>query len=241
MERQAGKLGREKARHLLGTRYGDYVKSGMPVPPEAFDYAKNVSSYPMALNDAISDCTIAGAVHFLQLCYAEVGETFTYPGDEAVKAQFESLGGTDQTGLVVADVLQSWRNSGMFGNKLTAFVEIDPQDTKTLTQACYAFGGIYTGVHMPANAITQFNDHLPWSVDPNNDGLVGGHCIIVSGMGPDGINAITWGNEVLIKWDWWAKYAEETWVLIPEVYVEANHGPIYSIDVVGLEKDLAAL
>ena len=135
-----------------------YVKNYIPLPPRAFDYSNRVADYPMALNDTLGDCTIAGIIHMLQLAYAEVGETFDYPGDKAVREAYMALTGGQDTGLVEHDVLQTWMKKGLFNNKITAYIPINIKNRKEMAFALYSFGSLYLGANMPYNAEEQFEN-----------------------------------------------------------------------------------
>ena len=44
-----------------------------------------------------------------------------------------------------------------------------------------------------------------------------------------------------MTWEWWEHYGSEAWVVIPEIFVEADHGPVWDIDILTLQKDLESL
>ena len=48
-------------------RLGAYLTSRLPAPPAAVDWGKNVSSWPMYLNDKYGDCTCAAVGHMLKI------------------------------------------------------------------------------------------------------------------------------------------------------------------------------
>lgn len=241
MFREAGKRGKLDAKPLMTGHLSQYMKSSLPVPPKSFDYAHRVNEFPMALNDTYGDCTIAGVVHMLQLLYAEIGETFVYPGDEAVKETYFQLSGGADNGLVEQDVLQAWMTKGLFGTQIVAYAPIKITNQRELAAACYAFGAIYLGVQMPDAAEQQFENGQPWHLTGNDAPPTGGHCIVASGANSFGVDMITWGAEDSFTWDWWKKYGSEAWVVIPEAFVEINHGPVSTIDIMTLRKDLQSL
>jgi hypothetical protein len=240
-DRTAGKRGRLPSQKLdMGTLH-DYMRSNIPTPPTAVDYSPRVKSYPMALNDEYGDCTIAGAIHMLQLQYAEVGEDFKYPGDEAVKEEYFKLTGGADGGLVEASVLQTWMSQGIFGNKISAFSPVNIKNRQEMTAAIYLFGSVYLGVNLPGNAEEQFENHKPWTVSVPQEAPVGGHCVIATGYNNLGIDLITWGAVQSATWEWWEAYGEEAWVVIPEVFTEIDHGPVWAIDIIALQEDIKNL
>ena len=99
-QRNAGKRGKQAAEKLQMGTLAHYLNGPLLKAPRSFDYSNRVPEYPMALNDTYGDCTIAGIIHMLQLAYSEIGETFEYLGDEAVKEEYFKLSGGADTGLV---------------------------------------------------------------------------------------------------------------------------------------------
>jgi hypothetical protein len=242
MKRAAGLRGKAPAEHLDMGTLNDYIRVNLPKPPASFDYSNKVADYPMALNDTYGDCTIAGVIHMLQLIYAEIGETFEYPGDEAIKEKYFKLSGGADTGLVERQVLQTWMTEGFFGNKISAYAPVNIKNRTEMATAIYLFGSVYLGVEMPANAEQQFENHEPWhlvSEDPQQP--VGGHCVVATGCNRFGLDIITWGATESMTWGWWEEYGSEAWVVIPEIFTEIDHGPVWSINILALQQDLKNL
>ena len=240
-QRIAGKMGKLPAQMLAMGTLNEYMRVNIPTPPPTFDYSSKVKNYPMALNDTYGDCTIAGIVHMLQLIYAEVGETFEYPGDEAVKEIYFKLSGGSDSGLVEHSVLQAWMTTGLFNNKISAYAPVNIKNQTEMKAAIYLFDSVYLGVEMPKNAITQFENHQPWHIDGKPEQPSGGHCVIATGYNRLGMDIITWGSTESMTWEWWENYGSEAWVVIPEIFVEADHGPVWSIDILKLQQDLKNL
>jgi hypothetical protein len=241
MLRVAGKRGKQAAEQVAMGTLNSYAKPHFPMPPKSFDYSTDVADYPMALNDQLGDCTIAGVIHMLQLAYAEIGEVFEYPGDQAVRDTYFQLSGGADTGLVEHQVLQTWMRDGLFGNKISAYAPIDIKNRTEMAAACFNFGSVYLGVEMPPSAEKQFEFNQPWHIVGQPEEPVGGHCIVATGMNNLGIDHITWGATESMTWEWWETYGSEAWVVIPEIFVEADHGPVWDIDILTLQHDLENL
>lgn len=241
--RTAGKRGKlvSYPPRTVGT-LRDYLTSPLPTPPASFDYAPRVAGgFPMAGNDRYGDCTIAGVVHLLQLAYAVVGETFAYPGDQAVEDVYFGLTGGQDTGLVETDVLKAWSSEGLFGTKLLGWVPVDLRDVPLLAAACYAFGGLYLGGALPADAEQQFETGEGWRLAPGFWPGRDGHCFVASGANQEAVPDITWGAESTFSWNWWRFYGTNAYVALPDVFEQAGHGPLESIDVATLKADLGRL
>jgi hypothetical protein len=240
-ERIAGLRGKAPAEKVAMGTLEHYIKGPMFNPPRSLDYSNKVKNYPMALNDTYGDCTIAGVIHMLQLVYAEIGEEFVYPGDEAVKEAYFQLSGGSDSGLVERSVLQTWMKDGLFGNKISAYAPVNIKNRNEMMAAIYLFGSVYLGVEMPPNAETQFEQHEPWHIVNFPEEPSGGHCVIATGYNRFGIDIITWGATESMTWGWWEAYGSEAWVVIPEIFVEADHGPVWNIDILALQEDLKYL
>jgi len=240
-ERIAGKRGKGAAVELSMGTLKNYIKGPMYKPPRSFDYSSRVAKYPMALNDTYGTCTIAGVIHMLQLIYAEIGEDFEYPGDDAVKETYFKLSNGADTGLVEQSVLQTWMKDGLFNNKISAYAPVNIKNRDEMMAAIYLFGSVYLGVEMPDSAEIQFEQHQPWHLDGTYEPPSGGHCVVATGYNRFGIDIITWGATESMTWGWWEEYGSEAWVVIPEVFVEADHGPVWNIDILALQQDLKNL
>jgi len=240
-QRTAGKRGKLATEKLAMGTLSQYLNGPLMKAPRSFDYSNRVPEYPMALNDTYGDCTIAGVIHMLQLAYSEIGETFEYPGDEAVKEQYFKLSGGADTGLVELSVLKTWMSEGLFNTKISAFAPVNIKNRAEMAAAIYLFGSVYLGVEMPRDAETQFENHEPWHLTFGDEEPVGGHCVIGTGINRFGIDIITWGATESMTWGWWEKYGSEAWVVIPEIFVEADHGPVWNVNVAALQSDLKAL
>lgn len=242
--RRAGKRGRLTAYppRTVGT-LRDYLVSPLPTPPASFDYASQViGGVPMALNDQLGDCTIAGVVHLLQLAYATVRQPFTYPGDAAVERTYFGLTGGGDTGLVETTVLQAWTQTGLFGTKLAGWAPIDVRDEPLMAAACYAFGGLYLGFDLPATTPeAQFADHEWWSLEPGVHPPADGHCTVACGANRRGFDNLTWGAESGFTANFWRYYGATCYVVIPTVFQQVGHGPLASIDIASLQADLGRL
>ena len=236
--RKAGLRGALPPLSYLGTTLRDYIKGSLPVPPKVFDYGPMVKNYPMALNDSLGICTLAGVVHLLQVWYAELGETFVYPGDDLMRSTYFGMSGGQDTGLVEASVLQVWMTTGLFSTKIAAAVPVNPKDETEFRAACYLFGGVYLGLEMPSNADQQFENHQPWHLTIPRAQVAGGHCVVATGCNRDGINLITWGEETTMTWDFWDTYGTEAHAVIPQAFVELDHGPVAGLDILALQADL---
>ena len=133
---------------------------GESIAPRSVDWTAQIPSWPMFSNDTLGDCTAAAAAHMIQCWTATAGNAFT-PSDAQVIAAYSATGhyipgnaATDQ-GAVELDVLNFWRQQGIAGHKIAAYVSFSPQNFEHARQAINIFGGIYIGLALPLSAQTQ--------------------------------------------------------------------------------------
>ena len=238
--RESGRRGKAPAETYGMQTLGAYVRSALPATPRSFDHSNRVNSYPMALNSHVDNSPLAAAIHFNQMAHAMAGEVFQYPGDDAMLDLCNAFEVEDGN-LSIFEVLESWMVDGIFGTRLIGFVPLDINNRKEMSSACNAFGGVILGLDMPFSAEEQFDENEPWRL-PMEDYEEGpGHAVLMTGANVFGIDVITWGTTQSMTWGFWEAYGREAWVAIPEILVEANHAPCWSIDLNRLVVDLENL
>ena len=231
------KLGRLAATRPFGVRnLTAYATTRLPLPPASVGVPN--ASYPMDGNDQYGDCTIAGVAHLLAAWNAEVDESDPVPNQTEVVNQYFTLTGGPDTGLNEHNVLETWRTAGLWGNKIDAYVPVDPKDLTELHQAVAFYGGVYLGVAVPQSAQQQFQAGKPWTVVPGSP-VLGGHCIVGLGYSPHGLLCATWGGVAEVTYPWLTAYLEEAWAVIPQQFVEAERGP--RLDLSALRSDLGQI
>ena len=214
-----------------------YAQGRLPHPPTTSP-VPDVAAWGMLGNDRLGDCTIAGAAHLVIAADTEVDGVDHIPDTVEVTDTYLSLtGGADQ-GLAEYDVLHRWWTDGLFGARIDAYAPVDHRHIAEIQQAVAFYGAAYIGVALPASAQRQFAAGQPWVVDPDSP-LVGGHCILLVGYGPQYVQAVTWGAVVDVSWPWLARYCDEAWAVIPHVFTEAGRGPV--LDLASLRQDLGDL
>jgi len=136
------------------------VKRALPPAPRSVDWTAKIRSWPMFSNDTLGDCTAAAAAHMIQCWTANASHAFT-PTNVQVIAAYSATGhyvpGNPSTdsGAVELDVLNFWRQQGIAGHKIDAYVAFNPQNFEHARQAINIFGGIYIGLALPLSAQNQ--------------------------------------------------------------------------------------
>lgn len=231
------KLGRLPATRPFGlSDLSVYATTKLPMPPA--EVAVPAAGYPIDGNDQYGDCTMAGVAHLIAAWDAEVSEPDPIPdAQEVVQTYFELSGGQD-TGLNEANVLQEWREQGLFGRQIAAYAPVDPRNIVELHQAIAFYGGCYLGIQCPQSAQQQFQANEPWTFVPGSP-IEGGHCIVALGFSQNGLLCATWGGIALVSYPFLAAYLDESWAILPSQFVEAGKGP--ALDLASLQADLNRL
>lgn len=171
-----------------------------PLPPEGSDWFSKVSQFNMGGNDTLGDCVIAGAAHMRQTWTANAGRREVITPDKSIITQYYKLTGGQDTGLNMLQTLIHWRKYGLWGDKIAAFVSVNPRKLTQVAYANYLFGGVYLGMELPL----AWQDAEVWDMPgggPTGDGEPGswgGHCVAAGKVNADGVTVSTWGTEILV-------------------------------------------
>jgi hypothetical protein len=227
-------------------RFAAYVKPELPSPPVSVEYGAQVASWPMYYNDQYGDCTCAAAAHMIQNWTANATAELTVP-PPSVLTFYEHFVGTPpppDAGCDMLSVLKYWRRGGVDKHKVLAFASIDLQDQAQAQAACWLFGSVYIGVALPDFATQGDMLTVPWVVPPG--GPVGnaapnpdnGHCIPAVSYDADNLYVVTWGEIKAMSWGFYDAYADESFAVISQDFIEANGLNPAGFDLTALEADL---
>jgi len=262
MPREAGKFGRlpfdPERRHLVLERYLDprakLAIAAMPAvaPGTDVDRASAVASWPVYLNNAIGDCTIAAAGHtFAAMCvYAGLPEPVF--ADATIQQVYSAISGyipgdpATDSGCVMSDVLSYLKTSGMTDtagkvHKVAGSARLgNPADLDLLGQVLDVTGTVYTGFNVQQHNVQQFSDHQPWTWQAG-DQAVGGHCVdlqrrfAVTAAAP--LEYVTWGALQPADLTFQAHLVEEAWFVASEDFIRVNGTSIEGMDLQQLLAD----
>ena len=84
-----------------------------------------------------------------------IGTQTIMPKQAVVKLYMHLTGGLD-TGLNELDVLNYWRRNAVSGDKILAYVSIDPKNHTHVQQAIHLFGGVYLGFQVQQNCVQVY-------------------------------------------------------------------------------------
>src|SRR5436190_22133802 len=159
-----GKLPPKKDRRTL--QFNKYVLPKLVAPPIAVDHASVVDFWPMMLNDTYGNCTIAAAGHMIQ-DWTAYANTMRYPTDtQILEAYWKVSGGVGvDHGAYLLDVLNLWRNQGIGGDKIAAYVQLRTGNKDDLKNGVYLFGNVDIGISLPDYVVDGVDLlEAPWEV-----------------------------------------------------------------------------
>jgi hypothetical protein len=214
--------------------------------PGHVDWGVRVRKFPLLLNDRIGDCTVAAALHLVQVWCANAGRRFE-PTDELALSLYEKISGYDphhpdvDRGAADRHVLKWWATSGISGHDVAGYVAVDPKDHRQVKAAIAWFGGVFVGIGMP---LTAKNQHVHWvkrtgaQAQPRS---WGGHTLIYTGYDDRGVKTVTWGARGTATWGFHDAYCEDVWALVsPDWMTTAGVSPS-GLDLAALRRDVDAL
>jgi hypothetical protein len=162
------KLGKGGARHDPRTLLlASYVTPALPAPPVSFDVSLKVKAWGVRDNDQIGDCTCAAAGHLIMEWTANSGNKMVAPTDKQIVAAYSAITGynpvtgANDNGAQEIDVLNYWRQTGIAGHKIGAYVALEPANHTHVMDSVYIFEGCYIGVQLPISAQALVQNHQP--------------------------------------------------------------------------------
>jgi hypothetical protein len=229
-------------------QFGAYLTKGLPSPPASADYSKAVAEWPMMGNDKYGDCTCAAAGHMIEEWTANTGTEETLPDAKILAAYKHFAGSNADAGASMLDVLKYWRKTGIGGDRILAFAQLQPRSMIQARDAINIFANCYIGVALPNFAVAPGTDFLktPWVVPPK--GPVGnaapnpnnGHCIPAVGYDERNLYVVTWGALKMMSWEFYQAYMDEAFAVLSNDWIEKKVGKTPNgFNLAGLKRDLA--
>lgn len=215
-------------------------------PPATADWVSQVKTWPMSLNDQIGDCTAAGAGHVAQLVNWYGRNQDAPVADRDILAMYEAISGynpsdpSTDVGATLQDALGYWRKTGVGGNTIAAFAQIDHTNLDMVRNCINLYGAVYTGMNFPASAMTQTRAGQPWSIVANS-AIEGGHCVPIAAYDADSFTCVTWGQLQKMDVAFFQRYFDEVWVAIDLDWMTAAGYSPGHLDTDQLNADFMAL
>jgi hypothetical protein len=252
------KLGKHPPRHDPRTLlFATYATAALPAPPNTLDLTKKVKgAWGMMDNDQIGDCTCAAAGHLMMEWTANAQSKMFTPSDQDIVEAYSAITGYNPTtgandnGAQEIDVLNYWRQQGIAGHKIEAFMALEPSNNTHVKDGVWIFGGVYIGLALPKTAQSQTSNKQVWSVPPGGTsgdgapGSWGGHAVPVVAYDSRSLTVVTWGALQAMTWGFWAAYCDEAYAILSADYLKQKNGQTVApngFNLAQLQEDLADL
>jgi hypothetical protein len=225
-------------------RLATYIeKRRVPKVPQTHNLSRKTrKAFPdlgMMRNDALGCCTVSALGHAFQ-GWTVFGKKPWRPADEDIVNAYNRINGGVDQGAYMLDALNTARREGIGGNKIHAFVAVDPLNHDQVRTAHFLFGGLYFGASLPRNAQVQ----KVWDLVPGNGsepGSWGGHAMNLFDTGAKVLRAATWGGVQDLTWAWWDRYVDECYAVLEEDFVGDDRRSPQGFSLKRLDEDLRAL
>lgn len=221
----------------------------LPAIPDDIDWLGNLN-FPVFLNDQIGDCVVAAAAHQEQAAGAANGAEPVI-ADADVLAGYEAVGGyvpghpeTDN-GIDPMAFLRYWQSVGIAaGDKIGAYVSVDPTNDALVRAALFLFCGLFTGLQLPKSAQNQpiwdvVGDGKTGDSKPDSWGA---HMVYTGARkAVDGNHrVITWGMRQPMTPRFLANYSpSQVFAVIPLDWLNDQGKAPVGLDIAALQRDLA--
>jgi len=250
------KLGRKARRYDSRIPHLSALLAGQkltPVPAPT-DWSKGMpANLGMALNSTLGDCTAAGWCHQKQIWTFNTGAMVTVP-DPDIEDLYEATGGyvpgdpSTDNGAVEQDVLSYLLKTGLTGDKLTAYFEVDTRNADDVKRTIAWCGGSYIGFEVPAFVMNLTTAGSVWDL-PGSSGvpadadtsIEGGHCVVIAGFDDSWLTLISWGALYRMSWAFWAEYVDEAYGLVDTDWVKATGTTPANMTLAELEAQMQAI
>ena len=210
-----GKLPRKIDQRTL--RGASFIDLKLAVPPEEVDYRSGITDWQMYGNDVEGDCTCAAVGHMRKVWSKIATGTEVSDTDADILTAYHHFSPPPaDTGAVELDVLNYWRQVGIGGEKIVAYVALPVSQQLLVKTAMWLLGGLYVGAELPLSAQSQVGG--VWDVVAGPDaqaGSWGGHAFNVVRLDSKGGTGITWAREQEFTWAWWSAYITEDYGVLP--------------------------
>jgi hypothetical protein len=198
------------------------------------------------------NCVIAAMAHIQNQAQFLTSGKFTDYTLDQILSMYSAIGGyvpgdgpggpSDQ-GCDMLTALKYWKSSGFLGSKITAYMEVDPQNATQVDQAIAQFGSLFIGVQLPVAVQLLPNWPAP-PVSLTGDwepGSWGGHCVPPMDYSPGSEICVSWGAKLTIADPFFTAYCDEAYVVLFPGWIAANGKSPSGLNLAQLQADIAAL
>jgi len=105
-------------------------------------------------NDRYGDCVLAAPAHLIMLESKLAGSPVTITTAQVLEAYqaltgFDPSTGAGDNGAYIRDMMDMWRTYGLYGDKIDAYLWVNPLDKLEMNWALWRSGGLISGILLP--------------------------------------------------------------------------------------------
>lgn len=227
-------------------KLAEYVElAALPAAPSSVHYEQKVTAlgatFPMYLNDSLGDCTCAATGHHIEVWSANAQGSVKLLTDDDIRTAYDSTGDGTDDGRLLNEILNYWRKTGIGGDNIQAYAQVDNTSHVKVKQAVDLFGGLYIGVGLPITAQRQTYWHPAGSGANAKPYSWGGHCVNVCGYTATRVYFVTWGMLMSMTWPFWDKYVDEAYAVVNADWFSAQGKTPTGLDLQTLISDASGV
>lgn len=248
------------APHTPKLDLADYVAAGAEPPPAVH---RSHLSFPFGIlaNDRLGNCGEAMVIHAIEAFHLSAHTTPPpFVDQDAIKLYSDVMGyvpgdpSTDQ-GTDNHKLVDFWKNTGVtcaaevaantpvLPHKIAGSLFVDPKDTRLTRIAIWEFVVMFRAIGLP---ITAQGKHEWKLVDPSLQGPAGVgswgyHDIPYLSYDQKRIRNVSWGQELLVDWDFDLAYADSGFVVVSRDMLNRRGMSPSGVNWTALLADLAKL
>jgi hypothetical protein len=239
-------LGRNRGFNLKVPSLSNYAKPSALAYPPVCAWERPIN-WGMLGNDSVGDCVIARLLHQIMAWYsvANAGSPKTFSTDQALQVYSAITGyvpGNESTdnGTDPDAACTYWQNTGLFGDKIAGYANVDITNIDLIKFAISMFGGVGLAFDVPSY-IMNVAAGGDWSETPGaNTTIEGGHEVYLVGYGRKGFRVVSWGTTYTFNPDFLGKYGQNIDAVISTDWIKQSGVSPSGLDLNGLLADLPA-
>jgi hypothetical protein len=237
-------LGRKRGFNLRAPSLSNYGNASTLAYPPMLAWERPIA-WQMLGNDTVGDCVIARLLHQIMgwFSVANAGQPKTFSTDQALQIYSAITGyvpgdpstdnGTDPDAACTY-----WQNTGIFGDKIAGYANVDITNIDLIRFAMATFGGVGLAFDVPAY-IMQVPAGGDWSETPGVDTTIeGGHEIYLVGYGRRGFRAVSWGSTYTFDLNFLGKYGQNIDAVVSPDWIKQSGVSPSGLNLSGLLADL---
>lgn len=197
----------------------EVMEAAVIIEPHSWDKNFN-GTWPHYDNKKINNCVPASAAHMI-ICWTSNKKPVNVLEEKDVIAAYKTSTACNAGGCTITTFLGQWLTSKFCGTVILGAGKLKTREPDDLKLAILHFGACMVGLQMPKMAQNQVAGQ--WFIDTTAseaDRARGswaenaGHAVCAVGFNDLGVKIISWGEPILMTWQFYEAYNDETFVVL---------------------------